>query len=62
VVANFVNLALRKYYDGLSFHRVIPEFMIRAAVRKAAAGGPDIAKTRLAVPEARQSRRAVDGH
>ena len=23
-VANFVNLAKRGYYDGLSFHRVIP--------------------------------------
>jgi len=28
-VANFVNLALRKYYDGLTFHRVIPDFMIQ---------------------------------
>lgn len=29
-VANFVNLAKRGFYDGLNFHRVIPDFMIRA--------------------------------
>ena len=28
-VANFVNLAQRGYYDGISFHRVIPDFMIQ---------------------------------
>ena len=28
-VANFVNLAKRGFYDGLTFHRVIPEFMIQ---------------------------------
>jgi peptidyl-prolyl cis-trans isomerase B (cyclophilin B) len=28
-VANFVNLALRGYYDGLTFHRVEPRFMIQ---------------------------------
>ena len=28
-VANFVNLAKRGYYDGLLFHRVIPDFMIQ---------------------------------
>lgn len=28
-VANFVNLAKRGYYDGLSFHRVINDFMIQ---------------------------------
>jgi len=28
-VANFVNLARRGYYDGLTFHRVIPNFMIQ---------------------------------
>ena len=27
--ANFVNLAQRGYYDGLSFHRVIPDFMVQ---------------------------------
>ncbi len=28
-VANFVNLAVRGYYDGLKFHRVINDFMIQ---------------------------------
>jgi peptidyl-prolyl cis-trans isomerase B (cyclophilin B) len=28
-VANFVNLAQRGYYDGLTFHRVINDFMIQ---------------------------------
>jgi peptidyl-prolyl cis-trans isomerase B (cyclophilin B) len=28
-VANFVNLAKRGFYDGLSFHRVIDDFMIQ---------------------------------
>ena len=28
-VANFVNLSLRGFYDGLNFHRVIPDFMIQ---------------------------------
>ena len=27
--ANFLNLAKRGYYDGLKFHRVIPDFMIQ---------------------------------
>ena len=28
-VANFLNLAKRGYYNGLAFHRVIPDFMIQ---------------------------------
>lgn len=28
-VANFVNLSSRGYYDGIVFHRVIPDFMIQ---------------------------------
>lgn len=28
-VANFINLVQRGYYDGLNFHRVIPNFMVQ---------------------------------
>ncbi len=28
-VANFINLSQRGFYDGLTFHRVIPDFMIQ---------------------------------
>ena len=28
-VANYLNLAKRGYYDGITFHRVIPQFMIQ---------------------------------
>jgi len=28
-VANFANLIQRGYYDGLTFHRVIPDFMVQ---------------------------------
>ena len=28
-VANFIKLAENKFYDGLTFHRVIPSFVIQ---------------------------------
>ena len=40
-VANFVNLARRGFYDGLSFHRVIDDFMIQGGCPKGTGtGGP----------------------
>jgi peptidyl-prolyl cis-trans isomerase B (cyclophilin B) len=40
-VANFVNLARRGFYDGLTFHRVIPDFMIQGGCPKGTGtGGP----------------------
>jgi len=40
-VTNFVNLSQRGYYDGLSFHRVIPDFMVQGGCPEGSGmGGP----------------------
>ncbi len=40
-VANFANLAKRGFYDGLNFHRVIPDFMIQGGCPQGTGtGGP----------------------
>ncbi len=40
-VANFVNLVQRGYYDGLSFHRVIEDFMVQGGCPQGdGRGGP----------------------
>jgi peptidyl-prolyl cis-trans isomerase B (cyclophilin B) len=40
-VANFVKLSEKGYYDGLTFHRVIPDFVIQGGCPKGSgAGGP----------------------
>src|SRR5688500_6792336 len=40
-VNNFVGLARLGYYDGLTFHRVVPEFVIQGGCREGSGrGGP----------------------
>lgn len=40
-VANFVKLSKEKYYDGLTFHRVIPNFVVQGGCPDGTgAGGP----------------------
>ena len=53
-VANFVNLAQRGFYNGLNFHRVIPNFMIQGGCPLGTGtGGPGYQFADEFVPELR---------
>ncbi len=55
-VANFVNLCQRGYYDGLSFHRVIANFMIQGGCPQGTGtGGPGYQFTDEFSPEHRHN-------
>ena len=59
-VANFVNLAQRKYYDGLKFHRVIPDFMIQGGCPEGTGtGGPGYKFEDEIVPELKHSKPGI---
>jgi peptidyl-prolyl cis-trans isomerase B (cyclophilin B) len=56
-VANFVNLTRRKFYDGLTFHRVIPDFMIQGGCPLGTGtGGPGYRFEDEIVPTLRHQR------
>ncbi|MEM1320310.1 MAG: peptidylprolyl isomerase [Bacteroidota bacterium] len=44
-VANFVKLANDGFYDGLTFHRVIPDFVIQGGCPNSRPGAPGMAGT-----------------
>jgi len=59
-VANFVNLVQRGYYDGLTFHRVIPDFMIQGGCPKGTGtGGPGYKFEDECRPDARHDKPGV---
>ncbi len=59
-VANFVNLAKKGFYDGLSFHRVIDEFMIQGGDPKGnGTGGPGYQFEDETTPELKHDRPGI---
>lgn len=59
-VANFVNLAERGYYDGLTFHRVIPDFMIQGGCPLGTGtGGPGYAFQDECTPALKHDRPGI---
>jgi len=56
-VANFVNLIQRGYYNGLKFHRVIPDFMIQGGCPNGVGnGGPGYRFEDECSPKARHGK------
>lgn len=59
-VANFVNLVQRGYYNGLNFHRVIPDFMIQGGCPEGSGrGGPGYRFEDECRPDARHDKPGV---
>lgn len=59
-VANFVNLAQRGYYDGLTFHRVINDFMIQGGCPLGTGtGGPGYQFRDEFVPELKHNKPGI---
>ena len=61
-VNNFVGLARDGYYDGLTFHRVVPEFVIQGGCPEGTGrGGPGLQVRGRAREERVHARRGRDG-
>ncbi len=59
-VANFANLAGRGYYDGLTFHRVIENFMIQGGCPQGnGRGGPGYTFRDECTPELQHDRSGI---
>src|SRR5438067_1228407 len=59
-VASFVNLAERGFYDGLSFHRVIDDFMVQGGCPEGSGrGGPNYKFKDEFVKELRHSKGGI---
>jgi peptidyl-prolyl cis-trans isomerase B (cyclophilin B) len=59
-VANYLNLAKRGYYNGLAFHRVIPDFMVQGGDPEGSGrGGPGYRFEDECTPELKHDRPGI---